>query len=173
MAEEENFGIEAQALEVLEKEFNDVLRGLAADQSLERFRIEYDKLHQALKFSNDNQKRLLQKCRELSADIQGNVMKVTQALQMTQEDTQTIATLKQELERVYKFLEASKQREENAKKKIENLQQEINHLNELIHRGTKQGSGQTTLTDLTTQRNELLKEKEILLKMKQNLLDDV
>lgn len=72
MEEEQGFGIESQAFEVLEKEFQEVLNELAADQSLEKFRLEYEKLHRALKISHENEKRLLAKCRELSQDISGN-----------------------------------------------------------------------------------------------------
>jgi len=48
------------------------LNDLAADQSLEKFRLEYEKLHRALKVSHENEKKLLSKCRELSTDINGN-----------------------------------------------------------------------------------------------------
>ena len=101
---EENFGIESQAFEVLEKEFQEVLNDLAADHSLEKFRLEYEKLQRALKVSHENEKRLLSKCRELSQDIHGNAQNVSFALKMTQEDNQTIAFLKTELDRTYKIL---------------------------------------------------------------------
>jgi len=40
---------EATPLEQLEKEFQEVVSELVGDQSLERFRLEYEKLHRALK----------------------------------------------------------------------------------------------------------------------------
>ena len=49
---------------------------LAGDQSLERFRVEYEKLHRTLKISHENEKKLLKRCRELNADIIGNAAKV-------------------------------------------------------------------------------------------------
>lgn len=48
---------------------------------------------------------------------------------MTQEDNTTIAHLKSELEKTYKILELSKDREEKSKQKIENLGLEIQNLN--------------------------------------------
>ena len=37
------------AFEALERDFQEVLSQLVGDQSLERFRLEYEKLHRALK----------------------------------------------------------------------------------------------------------------------------
>ncbi len=65
------------------------------DKSLERFRIEYEKLHRALKKSHESEKRLMQKCRELNAEIVANAAKVTTALKLSQEDKTTISSLKQ------------------------------------------------------------------------------
>ena len=61
--------IEAQQFDQIEKEFQQVLGELATDQSLERFRQEFDKLHRSLKISHENQRRLVSKCREYNADI--------------------------------------------------------------------------------------------------------
>lgn len=65
------------------------------DQSLEKFRVEYEKLHQALKKSHESENRLMQKCRELNAEIVANSAKVTTALKLSQEDKGTINSLKQ------------------------------------------------------------------------------
>ena len=65
------------------------------DQSLEKFRVEYEKLHQALKKSHESEKRLMEKCRELNAEIVANSAKVTTALKLSQEDKGTISSLKQ------------------------------------------------------------------------------
>ena len=64
------------------------------DKSLERFRVEYEKLHKALKKSYEGEKRLTQKCRELNAEIVANAAKVSTALKLSQEDQGTIASLK-------------------------------------------------------------------------------
>ena len=51
-----------------------------------RFRIEYEKLHKALKKSHESEKRLMSKCRELNAEIVSNSSKVAQALKLSQDD---------------------------------------------------------------------------------------
>ena len=65
------------------------------DQSLEKFKVEYEKLHRALKKSHESEKRLMQKCRELNSEIVSNAAKVTTALKISQEDKATISSLKQ------------------------------------------------------------------------------
>lgn len=65
------------------------------DKSLERFRVEYEKLHRALKKSHESEKRLMHKCRELNAEIVANAAKVSTALKLSQEDKSTISSLKQ------------------------------------------------------------------------------
>ena len=72
-----------------------VLAELMGDKSLEKFRIEYEKLHRALKKSHDSEKRLMQKCRELNGEIVANAAKVTTALKLSQDDKGTISSLKQ------------------------------------------------------------------------------
>lgn len=81
----------------MEKDFQEVLNELMGDKSLEKFRTEYEKLHRALKKSHDSEKRLMQKCRELNAEIVANSAKVATALKLSTEDQTTIAQLKKVL----------------------------------------------------------------------------
>ena len=71
-----------------------VLNELTGDKSLEKFRVEYEKLHRALKKSHESEKRLMGKCRELNAEIVANAAKVSTALKLSQEDQTTISSLK-------------------------------------------------------------------------------
>ena len=68
------------AFEALERDFQEVLQELMGDNSLEKFRLEYEKLHRALKKSHDQEKRLVKKCRELNAEIVNNQAKIKTAL---------------------------------------------------------------------------------------------
>lgn len=54
------------------------------DESLERFRVEYEKLHRALKKSHEQEKRLVKKCRELNSEILNNQAKIKTALRLSQ-----------------------------------------------------------------------------------------
>ena len=61
-----------------------MLKELSADESLERFRNEYEKLHRALKKSHESEKRLIKKCQELNAEIVANAAKVLSKLMCRQ-----------------------------------------------------------------------------------------
>jgi len=144
------------AFEALERDFQEVLQELVADKSLEHFRVEYEKLHRALKKSHDSEKRLIKKGRELNQEIVSNAVKVQTALRLSQEDQSTIASLKKEIERAWKMVEASHDKEQRAKETIHNLKQEIANLARLVEQGAGLSINQeTTVKNLMTQRNEL------------------
>lgn len=82
------------SFESLGKEFQEVLDELVGDKSLDKFRVEYEKLTNALKKSHESEKRLMTKCRELNAEIVSNSVKVATALKLSQEDQTTITSLK-------------------------------------------------------------------------------
>lgn len=42
---------------------------MQGDETLDRFRQEYEKLHRALKRSHEIEKRLIKRCRDLNSDI--------------------------------------------------------------------------------------------------------
>lgn len=90
----EKLALEETAFEEIERDFQEVLNELSGDKSLEKFRIEYEKLHAVMKKSYDNEKRLMAKCRELNAEIVVNSAKVATALKVSQDDQTTIASLK-------------------------------------------------------------------------------
>ena len=81
---------------------------------MEKFRLEYEKLHRVLKVSHENERKLLTKCQDLKSHINSNAEKVTEALRMTKKDSETISFLKSELEKTYKNLELTKEREQKS-----------------------------------------------------------
>lgn len=76
------------------QEFQMVLDELVGDESMDKVRVEYEKLLHALKTSRDNEKRLMSKCRELNAELVSTSTKVAAALKLSQEDETTITSLK-------------------------------------------------------------------------------
>lgn len=111
-------GLDPAAYEELEREFNNVLQALVGDQSMERFRNEYEKLHRALKTSYDSEKRLVKRCKELNDTLLQNAAKVKGAIKLTQEDSQTIAVLKRQVEKTWQLVEQAKEKEDKARKII-------------------------------------------------------
>ena len=68
-----------------------MINELAGNASLDRFRAEYEKLHNALREANTSNQRLSTKCRELNAEIVANSSKVAQALKIGQDDQERIS----------------------------------------------------------------------------------
>nr|DBA14799.1 TPA: hypothetical protein GDO54_004085 [Pyxicephalus adspersus] len=166
---------EENAFEALEKDFQEVLGELTGDKSLEKFRVEYEKLHAVLKKSYENEKRLMAKCRELNAEIVGNSAKVATALKLSQEDQTTIASLKKEIEKAWKMVDTAYEKEQKAKETISSLKDEINNLSKLVEQGSGISTGQEhSLNELLTVKEELTKERDQLLsevvKLRENLM---
>eukprot|EP00116_Pleurobrachia_bachei_P008507 sb/3468769/ len=159
--------IEENAFDALERDFQEVLGELMGDKSLERFRVEYEKLHKALKKSYEGEKRLTHKCRELNAEIVANAAKVSTALKLSQEDQGTIASLKKEIEKAWKMVDAAAEKEARARETIQSLKLEIANLSKLV----EQGAGLTMGQEHSV--NELLKIKEELTKDRDEKLTEI
>uniref|UniRef100_A0A2K6SGQ3 Cilia and flagella associated protein 58 n=1 Tax=Saimiri boliviensis boliviensis TaxID=39432 RepID=A0A2K6SGQ3_SAIBB len=169
MAEEkgEKQVLEESAFEEIERDFQEVLHELSGDKSLEKFRIEYEKLHAIMKKSYDNEKRLMAKCRELNAEIVVNSAKVATALKLSQDDQTTIASLKKEIEKAWKMVDSAYDKEQKAKETILALKEEIVNLTKLV----EQGSGLSM--DQDSNIRDLLKFKEEVTKERDQLLSEV
>ena len=89
-------GMDPAQFEALEADFDSVLSELGADGTLEQFKLEYETLFRALKKSNESEKRLMKKCRELSADIGAASAKCAAATKLSGEDQGMIQQLKKE-----------------------------------------------------------------------------
>eukprot|EP00762_Andalucia_godoyi_P000286 ANDGO_03046.mRNA.1 Cilia- and flagella-associated protein 58 len=157
----EDLALSSNAFEALERDFQEVLAELAGDESLERFRVEYEKLHRALRKSYESEKRLIKKCQELNAEIVANSAKVQTALRLSQEDQNTIASLKKEIEKAWKMVDASHEKEARAKETIQQLKLEIANLSKLVEQGAGLTVGQeNTVNELLKVKDELTKERD-------------
>ncbi|XP_005303567.2 cilia- and flagella-associated protein 58 isoform X3 [Chrysemys picta bellii] len=145
------------------------------DKSLEKFRIEYEKLHTVMKKSYENERRLMSKCRELNAEIVVNSAKVAAALKLSQDDQTTIASLKREIEKAWKMVDAAYDKEQKAKETILSLKEEIMNLTKLVEQGSGLSLGQEhNIRDLLRFKEEVTKERDQLLsevvKLRENLI---
>ncbi|KAM6443368.1 cilia- and flagella-associated protein 58 [Liasis olivaceus] len=176
MAEEryDKPAIEENVFEALEKDFQEVISELTGDQSLEKFRVEYEKLHAVLRKSYENEKRLMAKCRELNAEIVVNSAKVATALKLSQDDQTTIASLKREIEKAWKMVDAAYDKEQKAKETIMSLKEEILNLTKLVEQGSGLSLGQEhNLRELLKFKEEVTKERDQLLAEVVKLRDSV
>lgn len=104
--------------------------------------MEYEKLYRALHKSHESERRLMSKCRELNAEIVANSAKVATALKLSEEDQATIGSLRKEIEKAWKMLDAAQDRESKGKESIENLRTEIANLTRMVEQGAGLSSGQ-------------------------------
>ncbi|KAL2622617.1 hypothetical protein R1flu_002822 [Riccia fluitans] len=156
-------GFELQAFEELERGFQQVLSELQTDPSLDRFRVEYEKLHRALKKSHESEKRLIKKCRELNTEIQANSKKVETALAHSEEDQVLIMDLREEIGKAWKMVDATQEKEAKAKENIQALKQEIAHLNGIVNQHvTFVPQKDTQAVNLEEERLSLLRERDRL-----------
>ena len=155
---DEALEFDANAFESLESDFQEVLNELLGDKSLDRFRLEYEKLHRALKKSHSQEKRLLSKCRELNTEIVNNAAKVETALKLSQEDQSTIAALKKEVEKAWKMVDASSEKEIKAKEIAEKLKHEMAVLTHEVEQGEGiKDSQESVLAEIMRQKDDLQK----------------
>ena len=154
-------GMDPAQFEALEADFDSVLSELGADGTLEQFKLEYETLFRALKKSNESEKRLMKKCRELSADIGAASAKCAAATKLSGEDQGMIQQLKKDIERTWASVEASHEKEAAAKAQLAELRGEI----DTLRRSVEQGAGSSVaqegrLRELAATRDELCRERD-------------
>ncbi|XP_067298736.1 cilia- and flagella-associated protein 58 [Pseudorasbora parva] len=141
-----------------------VLNELSGDETLAKFRVEYEKVAKALQKSHGNEKRLMAKCRELNADVLSKSVKLSTAMKLHDEDETTISTLKMEIDKAWKMVEASREKELQAKETIQKLKEDISNLNKFVEKGTEVFEGQEySMGDLLKIKEELTNERDKLL----------
>ena len=83
------------------------------------------------------------------------------ALKLSQEDQNTIASLKREIEKAWKMVDAAHEKEGRAKETIQQLKHEIQNLSRLVEQGAGLSIGQeNTVNELMKVKQELAKERD-------------
>ena len=157
----EHLGFDDNAFSALETDFENVLTELSSDAQLERFRLEYETLYRALKKSHESEKRLVKKCTELTSDIATTQQKEAAAVKLSQEDQNTIATLKNDILRISTSVESSLIKEKETKEELGTIKEEIEGLRVEV----KQGAGSSTqqeakLRDLKLTHDDMIRERD-------------
>ncbi|NXG37283.1 CFA58 protein, partial [Dromaius novaehollandiae] len=156
--------VEESAVEALEKDFQEVIELLKGDKTLEKFRIEYEKLHAVMKKSHENEKRLMEKCRELNAELVVNSSKVAALTKLSKDDRVSISSMKREIEKAWKMVDAAYEKEQKAKETILSLREEIARLTKLVEQGSELSLSQEyNVRDLLKFKEDITKERDQLL----------
>ncbi|KAL9644851.1 hypothetical protein ABK040_005331 [Willaertia magna] len=148
------------AFETLERDFQEVLMELAGKDHLEKFKGEYEKLHRTLLRAHENEKRLMKKCEELTQEIIANASKVQTAINLSKEDQNTISILKREIDKAWKLINASHEKEASAKLTIQKLTKEISELSKLVNQGGNNSTQDGAVFELEKAKKDLTKERD-------------
>lgn len=153
--------VDDHGFETLAQDFKEVLAELAQDKAMDAFRGEYEKLFGALEKSHNNEKRLNTKCQELQSEIASQEARVDAAHDKSVEDQDTIGSLKKEIEKAWKMVDMTQEREERARETIETLNTEIQTLTKIIEEKTV-GAEDTNINELRKLRDELTTQRDNL-----------
>lgn len=119
MAQAEN-DVDTAVQEALERDFQQVLQEMSGDQSIEKFRKEFQKLYDRLKKSHENEKFLQGKAKELGNSISRGTGMIKTAMQLATNDQTTKNVLKNELDEGKTLLNHYKEKIERGKARMDN-----------------------------------------------------
>lgn len=168
MKEENKY--ETAALKMLEKDIELVIRDLSNDPAMDEFRFSYEKMYRALKLSHEREREILKNCENLTNHINENTGKIKAVLTIAQEDSQTIAKLKNELTEAKDILKQLKERDESSKSKIESLTKMLANLRKITEEQQKANSTRIEqFEQITEEKDKLEREKDEQLTVRNTL----
>lgn len=172
MKEENKY--ETAALKMLEKDIELVIRDLSNDPAMDEFRHSYEKMYRALKLSHEREREILKNCESLTSHINENTGKIKAVLVIAQEDSQTIAKLKNELTEAKDILKQLKERDETSKSKIESLTKMLANLRKITEEQQKANSVRIEQFEQVTEEKEKLeREKDELTETKEAIENEL
>lgn len=145
---------------------------MTGDQSIERFRKQFQKLYETLKKSHENERILLQKSKELRNHINKSAGMIRTAITLNQNDATRINILLSELENSKNLIAQMKEKKDKSKAFIQNLELMNRNLEQVIRESEKAQTGNTNkINEMIQATNKLAKEKEELEKNCEKLTD--
>lgn len=156
--------IDEAVLSALERDFQQVLVEMSGDQSIEKFRKEFQKLYDRLKKSHENEKYLLTKSKELGNSIARGTGMIKTAMTLATNDQTTKNMLRNELDEGKTLLNHYKEKIERGKARMDNYGAMIKNLEDQLKvsesfqtgRDNEKMSLRNAKVDLMTSRDELL-----------------
>lgn len=103
------------------------------DPIFQKMKGEYEKIHGLFVLSRRNEKSLMKKCRELTQELNSNASKVLAALKLSQNDRNTISSLKKETKKAWTVVESLNEREDRSKDVISSLKVEVESLKSALN----------------------------------------
>lgn len=139
---------------------------MVGDESLEHFRVEYEKLLRALRKSHDKERKLVKKAKEQNAELIANAAKVQAALRLSEEDQQMVAALKKEVETAWAEVDEVKEKESTIREQYQSVKAELANM-------VRDAEDPTRMTIVDEEMTNLLKEKADIADERDHLLEAV
>ncbi|KAJ3334204.1 hypothetical protein HDU76_006576 [Blyttiomyces sp. JEL0837] len=144
-----------------ETEYQEIMSTLQSDESLSKFRAEYEKMHKAVLRSRHHAMVLYKQHEELHNEYVTNQIIGQEALRNSMQDQLTLKTLKDQIQKAEEMIEASNKREDTAKEELRQLKQDVNNLLNTVKQGVGLSAAQErTLNELISTKENYTKELE-------------
>jgi len=167
---EKNETIKESELSELDHEYEDVMAEMEQDVRLDKFRIQFEKLHNALKDSSTSNQRLQIKNREINAELVANASKVAQSVKQNQDDQVSIMQLKSELSKAWMLFDGANEKEQRLLENVQSYKVEIENLTQLCEKSKNTGGGTGEgISELSKQKQAFQKERDQLIEETQKL----
>ncbi|XP_037125652.1 cilia- and flagella-associated protein 58-like [Syngnathus acus] len=157
----------AESLEEFQVVLSELTEGQEEPNTV-KIREEYEKLLNALTKSYNNEKRLMSKCKELSAEMASASNKLEASRKISQDDESTMTSLKTELDKAWKMVDNAYNKEQVHLETIKNFQEEVANLTQVVEQlnlaiaNQDQSDLLKMIEDLTNERDRLLTTVESL-----------
>jgi chromosome segregation ATPase len=167
---EKNETIKESELSELDHEYEEVMEEMEQDVRLDKFRIQFEKLHNALKDASNSNQRLQVKNREINAELVANASKVAQSVKQNQDDQVSIMQLKSELSKAWMLFDSANEKEQRLLENVQSYKVEIENLTMLCEKSKNNTNGTGEgISELSKQKQAFQKERDHLIEETQKL----
>lgn len=151
-------------LSELAQEYEDVMDEMLQDANLDKFRVQFEKLHDALQEATKSNGRLQVKNREVNAELVANTAKTAQSLKQNQDDQVAILQLKSELSKAWTMFDSANEKEQRLREAVQTYKVEIQNLTRLCEKskGTSGGNSES-IGELSKQKQAIQRERDALI----------
>ncbi|KAJ3019476.1 UNVERIFIED_CONTAM: hypothetical protein HDU68_010648 [Siphonaria sp. JEL0065] len=118
-----------------ETEFQTTLDSISGNDDLERFRLEYEKMHKAVLRSRHHAMVLGRQHHELAKEFQVNAIATEEAARVSVGDQLAIKQLKEQIQSAEVLIEANNKNEENLREELRQLRLDISSLSSQLKQG--------------------------------------
>ncbi|CCW69754.1 unnamed protein product [Phytomonas sp. Hart1] len=128
----QNTALSIVVLENIEHRYVEVMQELSAEPRFERLRLEYERIYRLLSKSHEGERHLMEKTKELRDELKDHETRISTALELSKEDTQSIAALRKGIEKAWAMADMSHAKEVESRELIQVLMKQVADLDEQV-----------------------------------------